>query len=57
MLLIDYVSMSSSQNSDKDLDVENAARGVWLVKVPKYMASKWEKAKPMAEIGRLKITK
>jgi transcription initiation factor TFIIF subunit beta len=28
---------------DKELDCSNASRGVWLVKVPKYIAKKWEK--------------
>lgn len=26
--------------SDRDLDLSNASRGIWLVKVPKYMADK-----------------
>ncbi|KAI1301935.1 General transcription factor IIF subunit 2 [Halotydeus destructor] len=50
-------STAKVDNSEKELDIENAARGVWLVKVPKYMASRWAKAKAMSEIGRLKITK
>jgi transcription initiation factor TFIIF subunit beta len=49
--------MTTPQPNEKELDIENASRGVWLVKVPKYMASKWEKASAMSEIGRLKITK
>ncbi|KAM7301667.1 general transcription factor IIF subunit 2 [Ixodes scapularis] len=44
-------------DQDKELDCTNAARGVWLVKVPKYIASRWNKAPPMSEAGRLKITK
>lgn len=47
---------SSGQEKEKELDIENASRGVWLVKVPKYMSSRWEKASAMTEIGRLKIT-
>lgn len=31
--------------TDKDLDCSNAGRGVWLVKVPKYIAKKWLKGK------------
>lgn len=27
----------------KTLDCSNAGRGVWLVKVPKYIAKKWLK--------------
>lgn len=43
--------------SGHELDCTNASRGVWLVKVPKYISSKWEKAAPMTEVGRLKINK
>jgi hypothetical protein len=31
--------------TDKELDCSNASRGVWLVKVPKFIAKKWEKGK------------
>lgn len=41
---------------DKELDLSNAGRGVWLVKVPKYLANKWEKI-PGADVGKLCITK
>ncbi|KAH7961872.1 hypothetical protein HPB52_012980 [Rhipicephalus sanguineus] len=44
-------------DQDRDVDCSNAARGVWLVKVPKYIASRWSKAPPMSEAGRLRITK
>ncbi|XP_027201486.1 general transcription factor IIF subunit 2-like [Dermatophagoides pteronyssinus] len=40
-----------------ELDCQNAARGVWLVKVPKYISQRWAKQKPMTEIGRLNITR
>lgn len=43
--------------SDKELDLSNAGRGVWLVKVPKYIANKWEKAPSNIEVGKLKISK
>ncbi|RWS24700.1 transcription initiation factor IIF: small subunit-like protein [Leptotrombidium deliense] len=49
--------MSKDSNSDRDLNIDNAKRGVWLVKVPKYISSRWEKAAAMSEVGRLKITK
>lgn len=42
---------------DKELDLSNAGRGVWLVKVPKYIANKWEKAPGTTEVGKLMITK
>ncbi|RWR98953.1 transcription initiation factor IIF: small subunit-like protein [Dinothrombium tinctorium] len=47
----------SASSSAKELNVENASRGVWLVKVPKYISSRWERAPPLSEVGRLKITK
>lgn len=43
--------------ADKELDLSNAGRGVWLVKVPKYIANKWEKAPGNIEVGKLKISK
>ncbi|XKL61066.1 hypothetical protein PGB90_008123 [Kerria lacca] len=44
-------------NTDKELDISNASRGIWLVKVPKYIASKWEKAPSSIEVGKLKINR
>ncbi|XP_046737646.1 general transcription factor IIF subunit 2 [Diprion similis] len=44
-------------HTDRELDLSNAGRGVWLVKVPKYIANKWEKAPGNIEVGKLKITK
>ncbi len=40
-----------------EVDLTNAGRAVWLVKVPKYIADRWESAGDGAEVGRLKITK
>ncbi|XP_055849255.1 general transcription factor IIF subunit 2 [Episyrphus balteatus] len=42
---------------DKELDLSNAGRGVWLVKVPKYIANKWEKAPSNMDVGKLRISK
>jgi len=39
------------------VDCANASRGVWLVKVPKYIAERWDKAAPMSEAGRISIMK
>ncbi|XP_018303320.1 general transcription factor IIF subunit 2 [Mycetomoellerius zeteki] len=44
-------------HTERELDLSNAGRGVWLVKVPKYIANKWEKAPGNIEVGKLKITK
>ncbi|XP_023020542.1 transcription factor TFIIFbeta [Leptinotarsa decemlineata] len=49
--------MSKDTHIDRDLDLSNANRGVWLVKVPKYVAERWEKAPGEMEVGKLKITK
>lgn len=38
------------------LDCSKAAIGVWLVKVPKYLAEKWNTAPDNAEVGRIRIT-
>ncbi|KAH8354339.1 hypothetical protein KR084_008255 [Drosophila pseudotakahashii] len=46
-----------TQIIDKDLDLSNAGRGVWLVKVPKYIAQKWEKAPTNMDVGKLRINK
>ena len=43
------------KTSDKDLDLSNAGRGVWLVKVPKYIAERWESAPGGVEVGKMKI--
>lgn len=42
---------------DRELDLSNTGRGVWLVKVPKYIANKWEKAPGKIEVGKLKISR
>lgn len=43
--------------NEKEVDLSNAGRGVWLVKVPKYIANKWEKAAGGTDVGKLTITK
>lgn len=49
----------SKDEKDKtqELDLSNAGRGVWLVKVPKYIAQKWEKAPTQMDVGKLRISK
>jgi len=41
----------------RDLDVSTAARGVWLVKVPKYLSENWKKCKESRQVGKLRISK
>ena len=48
---------SISRPSASELDLTNASRGVWLVKVPKYISSRWENAKEQTEVGKLLISK
>ena len=38
-----------------DVDLSHSARGVWLVKVPKYIADRWERAKDGTDVGQLRI--
>ncbi|KAL8580933.1 hypothetical protein ACOMHN_039633 [Nucella lapillus] len=52
----------AEKNIDKeqeaqDIDVTAAGRGVWLVKVPKYLAEKWEKQGSASDVGKLRITR
>ncbi|CAH0557981.1 unnamed protein product [Brassicogethes aeneus] len=49
--------MSKDSHIDRDLDLSNANRGVWLVKVPKYVANRWEKSPSDMEVGKLRIAK
>jgi len=43
--------------TNKDVDTSNGSRGVWLVKVPKYIAERWENAASTGQrdAGSLKI--
>lgn len=53
-----YINLTmSGTHIDRDLDLKNASRGVWLVKVPKYIANRWEKAPGDIEVGKLKIAR
>ena len=45
-------SSKGSKKSDRDLDLENSHRGVWLVKVPKYISDRWEKAAANTEVRK-----
>ena len=45
-----------SKVSATPLDVTNAARGVWLVKVPNYLSDIWRKAGPSTELGTMRDT-
>uniref|UniRef100_A0A1I8ABB2 General transcription factor IIF subunit 2 n=1 Tax=Steinernema glaseri TaxID=37863 RepID=A0A1I8ABB2_9BILA len=46
--------MSNRKRTAVDVDTDNAKRGVWLVKVPRYLSDAWEQH-PGKEVGRLII--
>ena len=37
--------------------MSSASRGVWLVKVPKYISSRWDKCPGNITAGQLNITR
>jgi len=41
--------------SDKDVDLTNQKRDVWLVKVPKYIADRWESSDSGTNVGTICI--
>ena len=43
--------------SDKVVDMTKSQRGVWLVKVPKYISKKWNKCTGNTDIGCLNLTR
>lgn len=45
--------MSGSGGS---LDISKAGSSLWLVKVPKYVADKWDNAPGSLEVGKIKVT-
>ncbi|GFO16489.1 general transcription factor iif subunit 2 [Plakobranchus ocellatus] len=44
-------------HAPRDVDVSAAGRGVWLVKVPKYLSDQWKSCPPGTDVGNLKISK
>jgi transcription initiation factor TFIIF subunit beta len=38
------------------LDISKAGNALWLVKVPKYIADKWDSAPNSLEVGKIKVT-
>jgi len=38
------------------LDISKAGNSLWLVKVPKYVADKWDSAPGCLEVGKIKVT-
>lgn len=48
-------SKKSKKVPARELDISNATRGIWLVKVPNYLADVWKDAEPDSELGTIKI--
>ena len=53
-------AMSSKKSSKRapparELDLSNATRGVWLLKVPNYLANVWQLASNNSELGVMRI--
>ncbi|CAB1347200.1 unnamed protein product [Coregonus sp. 'balchen'] len=46
-----------SEKTEVDLTGAKQNTGVWLVKVPKYLAQQWAKASGKGEVGKLNIEK
>ncbi|CAI6344852.1 unnamed protein product [Macrosiphum euphorbiae] len=42
--------------SGGSLDVSKAGNALWLVKVPKYVADKWDNAPGSLDVGKIKVT-
>jgi len=44
-------------HKESEVDLTNAGRGLWLVKVPKFIAKRWEEAPDDIDVGTLQVTK
>ena len=49
-------SKKSKKTPARELDTANATRGIWLVKVPNYLAEAWKDADPESELGKIRLT-
>ncbi|XP_063282060.1 general transcription factor IIF subunit 2 isoform X2 [Pelobates fuscus] len=47
----------STEKGDLDLSGAKQNTGMWLVKLPKYLAQQWAKASGRGEVGKLRIAK
>lgn len=46
-----------SGHAEREMDVTNSGRGIWLVKVPKFLRERWSENTGDPEVGSLKIMK
>uniref|UniRef100_A0A5S6R4K1 General transcription factor IIF subunit 2 n=1 Tax=Trichuris muris TaxID=70415 RepID=A0A5S6R4K1_TRIMR len=44
-------------SGSNQLDCRHRSRGIWLVKVPKYLSTKWIQSAGKPEIGRIRVVK
>nr|XP_011433679.2 general transcription factor IIF subunit 2 [Crassostrea gigas] len=52
------MSIPEKIQEPRNVDLAAAGRGVWLVKVPKYLQERWEKNKSTkTEVGKMRITR
>ncbi|XP_060891445.1 general transcription factor IIF subunit 2-like isoform X2 [Labrus mixtus] len=52
-----FIIKKMSEKGEVDLTGAKQNTGVWLVKVPKYLAQQWAKATGRGEVGKLRICK
>nr|XP_057944895.1 general transcription factor IIF subunit 2 isoform X2 [Doryrhamphus excisus] len=52
-----FLTTTMSEKGEVDLTGAKLNTGVWLVKVPKYLAQQWAKATGKGEVGKLRISK
>ena len=50
-------SKKSKKTPARELNTANATRGVWLVKVPNYLAEAWKDAQADSELGKLRLAR
>jgi len=48
---------TSGTSTSGKIDTKSRNRGVWLVKVPKYLSQRWQAQAGCGEVGRLKVAK
>jgi len=51
------IEIRTMSHEESELDLTNAGRKLWLVKVPKFVAKRWEKTPDNVDIGTLALTK
>ncbi|KAF2356386.1 Transcription initiation factor IIF beta subunit [Trinorchestia longiramus] len=46
-----------SEHKSMELNLQNNSRGIWLVKVPKFLQKEWSQCSQGTEVGRLSISR